>query len=147
MLPDFKHIYILYSIIKFPLSVWQSNFNLSFTKVVVGVKADCLTRDPGLQSHQSTLSGSFSKGYQPVFTRVLEKTTENSERLGRPAQPRNEPCTSRLPVFEHSYQCQGRTVRHLCLTRDSNPRALVQQPASLTTYRRSAIHKRFNTTR
>ena len=27
---------------------------------------------------------------------------------------------------------KGRTARHLCLTRDSNPGPLVQQPASLT---------------
>ena len=31
--------------------------------------------------------------------RVLEKTTENSERLGRQARPRSEPGTSRLPVL------------------------------------------------
>ena len=37
-----------------------------------------------------------------MFTRVSEKTTENSERLGRQARPRNEHGTSRLPIFEHS---------------------------------------------
>ena len=35
--------------------------------------------------------------------RVLEKTTENSEQLGRQARPGIEPGTSRLPVFERSY--------------------------------------------
>ena len=59
---------------------------------------------------------------------------ENSKQLGRQARPRNEVGTSRLPVFEHSYWwSQERTALHPCLTRDSNPEPLVQQPASLTT--------------
>ena len=44
--------------------------------------------------------GVFSKVSQPVFTRVSEKTMENSERLGRQARLGIEPGTSRLPVFE-----------------------------------------------
>ena len=32
-------------------------------------------------------------------TRVSEKTTEYSERLGRQARPKFEPATSRLPVW------------------------------------------------
>ena len=43
--------------------------------------------------------GDLSKGSYPVFTRVSEKTTENSERLGRQARPGLEPGTSRLPVL------------------------------------------------
>ena len=39
------------------------------------------------------------KGSQPVFPRVSEKTTDNSERLGRQARPGFEPGTSRLPVL------------------------------------------------
>ena len=39
---------------------------------------------------------SLSKGSQPVFKRVPEKTTENFERLSRPGI---EPGTSRLPVL------------------------------------------------
>ena len=59
---------------------------------------------------------------------------ENSERLGRQARLQIEPGTSRLPVFECSHWwSQGRTARHPCLIRDSNPEPLVQQPASLTT--------------
>ena len=59
---------------------------------------------------------------------------ENSERLGRQAQPEIEPGTSRLPDFERNYWwSQGRTARHPCLTRDSNPEPLELQPASLTT--------------
>ena len=42
---------------------------------------------------------SLSKGSYPVFTQVSEKTTENSERLGRQARPGFEPGTSRLPVL------------------------------------------------
>ena len=59
---------------------------------------------------------------------------ENSERLDRQARPGFEPGTSPLPVFKRSHWWgQGRTARHPCLTRDSNPGHLVQQPASLTT--------------
>ena len=43
--------------------------------------------------------GGLSKGSQPVFTRVSEKTTENSERLSRQARPEFEPGTSCLPVL------------------------------------------------
>ena len=43
--------------------------------------------------------GGLSKGSQPIFTRVSEKTTENSERLGRQARPGFEPGTFRLPVL------------------------------------------------
>ena len=45
------------------------------------------------------LCGGLSKESQPVFTRVSEKTTENSERLGRQARPEFERGTSRLPVL------------------------------------------------
>ena len=41
--------------------------------------------------------GGLSKGCEPVFTRVSEKTTENSERIGRQARLGFEPGTSRLP--------------------------------------------------
>ena len=41
----------------------------------------------------------LSKGSQPVFTRVSEKSTENSERLGRKARAGFEPGTSLLPVL------------------------------------------------
>ena len=76
----------------------------------------------------------LNKGSQPVFTRVSEETTENSERLGRQARSRNEPGTSLLAVFERKHWWgQGRTARHPCLTLDSNPEPLVQQPTSLTT--------------
>ena len=54
----------------------------------------------GIQGYGwDALRGSLSKGSQPVFTRVSEKTTENSERLGRQARPGFVPGTSRLPVL------------------------------------------------
>ena len=53
------------------------------------------------------LSGGLSKGSQPVFTRVSEKTTENSERLGRQARPGFEPGTSRLPVLSVKNSATG----------------------------------------
>ena len=44
--------------------------------------------------------GGLSRGSYPVCIRVSEKTTENSERRARQAQPKIDPGTSRLPVFE-----------------------------------------------
>ena len=46
----------------------------------------------------SALREDLSKGSYPVPKRVSEKTTENSERLGRQVRPGFEPGTSRLPV-------------------------------------------------
>ena len=43
--------------------------------------------------------GGLSKESYSVFTQVSEKTTENSERLGRQARPGFETGTSRLPVL------------------------------------------------
>ena len=43
--------------------------------------------------------GGLSEGSLPVFTRVSEKTTENSGRLSRKAGPGFEPDASRLPVL------------------------------------------------
>ena len=34
-----------------------------------------------------------------IFKRVLEKTMENSKRLGRQTRPEFEPSTSRLPIL------------------------------------------------
>ena len=45
------------------------------------------------------LHGCLSKGSQPLFTRDLEKTTENSKPLGRQAGLGFDPGTSRLPVL------------------------------------------------
>ena len=47
----------------------------------------------------SALRGSLFKRSQPIFIRVSEKTTENSERLSQQARPWIEPDTSRLPVL------------------------------------------------
>ena len=52
--------------------------------MVVGFKADCLTRDLGLGGMPSV--GVFLRDPSP-YLRVSEKTTENSERLGRQARP------------------------------------------------------------
>ena len=51
--------------------------------------------------------GGLSKGSYPVFTRVSENTTENSERPGRQALPRFEPGISRLPVRTHTRTTTG----------------------------------------
>ena len=68
------------------------------------------------------------------FCENEENFSEISERLGRQARPRNEPGTSRRPIFERSHWwSQERTARHPCLTRYSNPGSLVQQPASKAT--------------
>ena len=45
----------------------------------------------------------ISKVFLPVFMRVLYKTAENSEHMGRQARPGIEPSTSRLPAFERRY--------------------------------------------
>ena len=47
----------------------------------------------------SALRMGLSKGFLPVFTRVSEKITENSQRLIRQVQPGIEPDTSHLPVL------------------------------------------------
>ena len=39
------------------------------------------------------------KGSYPVFKLILEKTTENFERLGRQERPGIQPANSHLPVF------------------------------------------------
>ena len=93
------------------------------------VKANCQLVEPG------PVGGVVSKGSQPVFTRVSEKTTENSERLGQQVRPGIEPGPSRLLVLER------RTMQPLVEPRTDNltsmphwnPRPLVQQPTSLTT--------------
>ena len=62
--------------------------------------------------------GGLSKGSQPVLTRVSEKTTKNSKRLGRQARPGIEPVTFRLPVQMAeplSYQQGVFQVRKNCL--------------------------------
>ena len=45
--------------------------------------------------------GGLSKESYPVFTRVSEKITENSERLDGQARPGIEPGPSRLTNFEN----------------------------------------------
>ena len=49
-----------------------------------------------------TSVGGLSYGSKPVFTRVSEKTSENSERLGRQSRLRIESGTSRLPAQTRS---------------------------------------------
>ena len=50
-----------------------------------GINVNCPQVRPGLV--ESTLRGSLSKGFNFAFTRVSEKTMENSKRLGRQARP------------------------------------------------------------
>ena len=80
------------------------------------------------------LRGGLSKGYQPVFMRVSEKTTGNSERLDRQARPGIEPGTSRLPVYSAAIGGgkDGQFDVH-ALPGIRTQDLLVQQPASLTT--------------
>ena len=47
--------------------------------------------------------GDHSKGSFTIFTRVLEIITENSERLGRQAQPEIEPSTFPLSILKTEY--------------------------------------------
>ena len=62
------------------------------------LKANCPLMGPGAIGGVPTVGG-LSKGSYPVFTRVSEKTTENSERLGRQARLQIKPDIFRLPVF------------------------------------------------
>ena len=67
--------------------------------MVVGLRPIISTRNLGLRA--SAIRGSLTKRSQLVFTRVLEKTTENSERPGRHALPRIEPGISQLPFKQN----------------------------------------------
>ena len=62
------------------------------------VKANCPHVGSG-SNEESALRGGLSKGFKPEFTQVLEKTTENSERLGPQTRLGIKPDTSRLPVL------------------------------------------------
>ena len=63
---------------------------------------------------ENPLLGGLSKGSKSVFTRVSEKTTENSERLDRQARLGIESGISRQPVLSveprSHWWGQGRTV-------------------------------------
>ena len=65
---------------------------------LVGYKANYSLVGPGPIGGMPSVGG-LSKRSLPVFTRVLEKTTEKSERLGRQMRPGFEPGTSRFPVL------------------------------------------------
>ena len=60
-------------------------------------ESNCPPVEPGTIGGLPSVGG-LSKGSLPVLTRVSEKTTDNSERLGRQARPEFECCISRLPV-------------------------------------------------
>ena len=61
-------------------------------------ESNCPLVGPGTIGGMLSVGG-LSKGSQAVFTRVFEKTTENSERLVRQALTEFESGTSRLPVL------------------------------------------------
>ena len=65
------------------------------------VKANCPQVGKGPEEGRLYVRGGgcLSKRSQTVFTRVLEKITEKSERLGRQKQPGIEPGTSCHPVL------------------------------------------------
>ena len=54
--------------------------------------------------------GGLSKGSQPVFKRVLEKTTEYSEQLSRQTWLGIEPGTSRLPVLRQNHSATSEAL-------------------------------------
>ena len=56
--------------------------------------------------------GSLFEGFKPVFSQHLEKTTENSKRLGRLTRPRIEPGISRLPVMSAELLRHWRGINH-----------------------------------
>ena len=60
---------------------------------------------------ENVLRRGLSKGSQPVFTCVSEKTTENSERLGRQTRPRIECGTLRLPVREQKCSANNEALK------------------------------------
>ena len=62
-------------------------------------KANCPHVGPGPLG-ENALHRGLSKESQPIFKRVSEKTTENSERLGQQARSRIEPAP---PVFQFEH--------------------------------------------
>ena len=64
------------------------------------------------------LRRNFFKGSGPVFIRVLEKTTENSECLVRQARPGIDPNSSRQPVLrvEPFGHCRAKVIRDFMAT-------------------------------
>ena len=66
---------------------------------------------------ENVLHGFLSKGPRPYLREVLEINTENSERLGRQAQPRIKPSTSRLRVrVQNRSATDGPTEMELMLS-------------------------------
>ena len=65
---------------------------------VVGFKTKCPHMGSGPTGGVPSLGG-LSKESLPVFTRVSERTMENSERLSRQSRPGFDPGTSHLPVL------------------------------------------------
>ena len=78
--------------------------NYGVWRVSCGNKTYCLHEELRLKGGD-TLHGGLSKGPLPVFARVLEKTSENSE-FGRKARPRMNPAAV-------VYQFECRTSRPL----------------------------------
>ena len=66
--------------------------------MVLVYESNCQHEGLGTKNGISSVGG-LSKGSYPVFTRVSEKTKENSEQLGRQARQEIEPSTSHLPVL------------------------------------------------
>ena len=63
------------------------------------IKANCSLVGSEPVGEVSSLRGGLSKGYYNLFMRVLEKTKENYDRIGRQAKPGIEPSISRLLVL------------------------------------------------
>ena len=58
---------------------------------------------------ESVHCGSLPKGFYPVSARVSEKTTKNTERLGRQARLRIKPGTPLLPTLTAKPPTKGRS--------------------------------------
>ena len=74
---------------------------------VVGFKTKCPHMGPGPTGGVPSGNLLIPKESQPVFSRVSEKTTENSERLGQQVRPKIEPGTSHLPVRAQNHLTTG----------------------------------------
>ena len=72
--------------------------------VVVDFKANCPLVGTGPVGGVSSVGG-LSKRFQPVFTTVWEKTTENSKQIDRKERPVIEAGTSRLPSLSDETLC------------------------------------------
>ena len=97
-----KSTHILIPLLVPLLNSLVTKFSVNDMRLIVGIRPFVHMWDLGLWG--STLRGVF---LYPLFKRISEETTWNSERLGRHARPRIEPGTSRLPVWTQNLSASG----------------------------------------